>query len=123
MAEQLSAISAYPYIPGSSSQAFQGIDLVLGAIISFASSSAISNIVAGVILTYTRVFRLNDRIKVGDTTGDVLEGPAPFVLQTSLDDWYVSCEINAYTKEQELMALIYSNLHQNIQEKFRGGSA
>ena len=66
-------ISAYPYIPGSSSSAFQGVGLVLGAIISFASSSAISNIVAGVILTYTRAFRLNDRIKVGDTTGDVVE--------------------------------------------------
>lgn len=66
-------ISAYPYIPGSSSNAFQGVGLVLGAIISFASSSAISNIVAGIILTYTRAFRLNDRIKVGDTTGDVVE--------------------------------------------------
>ena len=66
-------ISAYPYIPGSSSQAFQGVGLVLGAIISFASSSAISNIVAGVILTYTRAFRLGDRIKVGETTGDVVQ--------------------------------------------------
>jgi len=57
-------ISAYPYIPGSSSQAFKGGGLVLGAIISFASSSAISNIVAGIILSYTRAFRLGDRIKV-----------------------------------------------------------
>ena len=53
-------ISAYPYIPGSSSQAFKGVGLVLGAIISFASSSAISNIVAGIILTYTRAFRLGE---------------------------------------------------------------
>lgn len=185
-------ISAYPYIPGSSSEAFQGVGLVLGAIISFASSSAISNIVAGIILTYTRAFRLNDRIKLGDTTGDVVEKtllvtrimtikhvvvtipnslvmgaqivnystsaaegagvilhtsvtigydvpwqkvqsllieaaldteqllnhPVPFVLQTSLDDWYVSYEINAYTKNPERMAIIYSNLHRNIQEKF-----
>lgn len=185
-------ISAFPYIPGSSSQAFQGVGLVLGAIISFASSSAVSNIVAGVILTYTRAFKLNDRIKVGETTGDVVEKtllvtriktikhvvvtipnslvmgaqiinystsaaegvgvilhtsitigydvpwktvqallieaalatekilrqPAPFVLQISLDDWYVSYEINAYTKEPERMALIYSDLHKNILEKF-----
>ncbi|MDH4274661.1 MAG: mechanosensitive ion channel family protein [Gammaproteobacteria bacterium] len=66
-------IGAYPYIPGSSTLAFQGVGLVLGAIISFASSSAISNIVAGIILTYTRAFRLNDRIQVGDTVGDVVE--------------------------------------------------
>lgn len=189
-------ISAYPYIPGSSSQAFQGVGLVLGAIISFASSSAISNIVAGVILTYTRAFRLNDRIKVGDTVGDVVEKtllvtrvrtikhvvitipnslvmgtqiinystsaaegrgvilhtsvtigydvpwkqvetlliaaaletdkllkePAPFVLQTSLDDWYVAYEINAYTKEPEVMAVTYSELHKHIQEKFDAAS-
>lgn len=185
-------ISAYPYIPGSSSAAFQGVGLVLGAIISFASSSAISNIVAGVILTYTRAFRLNDRIKVGDTVGDVVEKtllvtriqtikqvivtipnslvmsaqiinystsaaegggvilhtsvtigydvpwqkvqellidaamstdkiepqPSPFVLQTSLDDWYVSYEINAYTRAPHLMAVIYSDLHRNILDKF-----
>lgn len=185
-------ISAYPYIPGSSSDAFQGVGLVLGAIISFASSSAISNIVAGVILTYTRAFRLNDRIKVGDTTGDVVEKtllvtrirtikhvivtipnslvmgaqivnfstsaaegagvilhtsvtigydvpwqtvqslliaaaiktdkiintPSPFVLQTSLDDWYVSYEINAYTREPERMAETYSDLHRHILDIF-----
>jgi len=188
----MALISAYPYIPGSSSQAFQGVGLVLGAIISFASSSAISNIVAGIILTYTRAFRLGDRIKVGETSGDVvdktllvtrlqtikseivtipnslvmsaqiinfstsvdegdgvilhtsvtigydvpwkqvrdllveaardtkniLEKPEPFVLQTSLDDFYVSYEINAYTKEPKYMAFTYSELHKNILDKF-----
>ena len=188
----IAVISAYPYIPGSSSQAFQGIGLVLGAIISFASSSAISNIVAGIILTYTRAFRLNDRIKVGETMGDVVEktllvtrintikqvivtipnslvmgaqiinystsandrdgvilhtsvtigydtpwktvnelliaaaratgaildDPAPFVLHTSLDDYYVSYEINAYTRDPASMATIYSDLHRNILDKF-----
>ena len=51
-------------------------------------------------------------------TSKILQDPASFVLQTSLDDWYVSYEINAYTKEPERMAVIYSNLYQNIQEKF-----
>jgi small-conductance mechanosensitive channel len=188
----MALISAYPYIPGSSSQAFQGVGLVLGAIISFASSSAISNIVAGIILTYTRAFRLGDRIKVGETTGDVvdktllvtrletikseivtvpnslvmsaqiinfstsadegdgvilhtsvtigydvpwkqvrdllveaakdtkniLDKPEPFVLQTELNDFYVSYEINAYTKEPKYMAFTYSDLHKNILGKF-----
>jgi small-conductance mechanosensitive channel len=188
----MALISAYPYIPGSSSQAFQGVGLVLGAIISFASSSAISNIVAGIILTYTRAFRLGDRIKVGETTGDVvdktllvtrletikseivtvpnslvmsaqiinfstsadegdgvilhtsvtigydvpwkqvrdllveaakdtkniLDKPEPFVLQTELNDFYVSYEINAYTKEPKYMAFTYSELHKNILDKF-----
>ena len=46
----------------------------------------------------------------------VLHEPKPFVLQTSLDDFYVSYEINAYIKEPNKQAIIYSNLHQNIQD-------
>lgn len=44
--------------------------------------------------------------------------PAPFVLQTSLDDFYVSYEINAFTKEPTKQPLLYSTLHQNIQDCF-----
>ncbi|WP_233268925.1 mechanosensitive ion channel domain-containing protein [Mucilaginibacter lacusdianchii] len=44
--------------------------------------------------------------------------PAPFVLQTSLDDYYVSYNINAYTREPNKQAVIYSSLHANIQDCF-----
>jgi len=50
-------------------------------------------------------------------TADILEEPAPFILQTALDDFYVRYELNAYTKKPNLMAGIYSDLHQNIQDK------
>jgi small-conductance mechanosensitive channel len=46
------------------------------------------------------------------------QSPVPFVLQTSLDDFYVSYQINAYTKKPHHQASIYSNLHAQIQEKF-----
>lgn len=49
-------------------------------------------------------------------TGLILKNPLPFVLQTSLDDFYVSYQINAYTEEASMMAGIYSDLHQNIQD-------
>ncbi|TRX37354.1 mechanosensitive ion channel [Flavobacterium sp. ZT3R18] len=53
------------------------------------------------------------------TRTDLLESiPAPFVLQTSLDDFYVSYEINGYTKQPTQQPLIYSKLHQNIQDCF-----
>ncbi|MEM9897409.1 MAG: mechanosensitive ion channel family protein [Bacteroidota bacterium] len=42
----------------------------------------------------------------------------PFVLQTSLDDWYVSYQLNAYTDMPDQMPRIYSDLHANIQDKF-----
>ncbi|MGL4493047.1 MAG: hypothetical protein ACRCT5_09385 [Tannerellaceae bacterium] len=44
--------------------------------------------------------------------------PQPFVLQTSLDDFYVSYQLSAYTKTPSKMAYIYSQIHQNIQDTF-----
>jgi small-conductance mechanosensitive channel len=48
----------------------------------------------------------------------VLADPKPFVLQTSLDDSYVSYEINVYTDRPAMMLDIYSWLHANIQDAF-----
>jgi len=49
-------------------------------------------------------------------TDYLLQEPKPFVLQTSLDDFYVSYQINAFTREPNKQAVIYSHLHQNIQD-------
>jgi small-conductance mechanosensitive channel len=179
----------FPYLPGSGSDIFKGVSIFIGVLFSLGSSTAIANMVAGLVITYMRPFKIGDRIKIGEVTGDVLEKtllvtrvkttknevitipnssvlsgnttnytieanekgliihttvtigydvpwksmhqvlidaalrvdmivkePAPFVLQTSLDDFYVSYEINAYTKEANKQAAIYSNLHQNIQD-------
>jgi small-conductance mechanosensitive channel len=181
----------FPYLPGSSSDAFKGISIFLGLLVSLGSSSAISNIVAGVVLTYTRAFNVGDRVSIGDTTGDVVartllvtrvrtiknvditipnamvlsshvmnytaaagadglilhttvtigydapwqtvqrlllgaarstehvrETPEPFVLQTSLDDFYVTYELNAHTDQPQVMARTYSSLHANILDAF-----
>jgi small-conductance mechanosensitive channel len=185
------AVVAFPYLPGSDSPAFKGISVFLGVLLSLGSTSAVANVVAGVILTYMRAFTLGDRVKIAETVGDIvektllvtrirtiknvditipnamvlgshitnysssalsyglilhttvtigydapwrqvhdllksaaaateyiLELPAPFVFQTSLDDFYVSYELNAYTDKPFKMASIYSDLHQNIQDKF-----
>lgn len=180
----------FPYLPGSDSPIFQGVSVFLGFLFTFGSAGSLSNIVAGIILTYMRLFKIGDRVKIGDVVGDVVEksmlvtrvktikneiisipnstvmsshtinysneaeqgiglimhttvtigydvpwknmhqalidaadrtnlllkDPKPFVLQTSLDDFYVSYQINAYTKEPNKQAAIYSELHQNIQD-------
>jgi small-conductance mechanosensitive channel len=67
------AVVAYPYIPGSQSSAFKGISIFLGVLFSLGSSSAIANLIAGVSLTYMRSFHVGDVIKVGDSTGVVIE--------------------------------------------------
>jgi small-conductance mechanosensitive channel len=66
-------IVAYPYIPGSQSAAFKGVSLFLGIVFSLGSSSAVSNIIAGYMMTYRRAFKVGDRVKIGDTVGDVIE--------------------------------------------------
>ncbi len=66
-------IVAYPHIPGSESAAFKGVSLFLGVVFSLGSSSIIANTIAGYSMTYRRAFKVGDRIKVGDTIGDVLE--------------------------------------------------
>jgi small-conductance mechanosensitive channel len=187
-------IAAFPYIPGSQSDGFRGIWVFLGVLLAFGSAGAISNIIAGVVLTYMNSFQPGDRVKIADTVGDViektllvtrvrtiknvdvtipnsmvlgshlinfssvakeqglilhtrvtigydapwktvhallitaaratthiLEKPEPFVLQTGLDDFYVTYEINAYTDQPNQMAVIYAELHQNIQDKFNEG--
>ncbi|BDC45832.1 mechanosensitive ion channel family protein [Paraburkholderia terrae] len=65
-------IVAYPYIPGSESAAFKGISIFIGLVISLGSSTAISNLIAGYMMTYRRVFKVGDRVKVGDVTGQVI---------------------------------------------------
>ena len=51
-------------------------------------------------------------------TEDILHEPSPFVLQTALNDFYVSYELNAFTNRPTNMQNIYSILHQNIQDRF-----
>ncbi len=66
-------VMIFPYIPGSSSDAFKGISLFMGVVLSLGSSSVISNIIAGYSMTYRKAFRVGDRIRVGDEIGDVEE--------------------------------------------------
>ena len=69
----LAIVVGYPYIPGSDSDAFKGISVILGIMFSIGSSSFISNIIAGYSLTYRRAFKIGDRIKVDDAFGDVVD--------------------------------------------------
>jgi small-conductance mechanosensitive channel len=66
-------VVAFPYLPASGSPAFAGVSVFMGVLISLASSSALSNMIAGIVLTYTNAFRLGDRVRVGDTFGDIVE--------------------------------------------------
>lgn len=66
-------VVAFPYLPASDSPAFAGVSVFMGVLFSLASSSALSNMIAGIVLTYTGAFRLGDRVKLGDAFGDIVE--------------------------------------------------
>ena len=66
-------IISYPFLPGSGSDIFKGFSLFIGAVITLGSTSAVNNIVSGIVLTYTGAFRIGDRVKIGNTVGDVIE--------------------------------------------------
>lgn len=63
----------FPYLPGANSDIFKGISVFIGVLFSLGSSSAISNIIAGLVITYMRPFRIGDRITIADKTGVVIE--------------------------------------------------
>jgi small-conductance mechanosensitive channel len=167
------------------------VSIFIGVLLSLGSSSAVANVVAGVILTYMRAFKTGDYVRISDTVGTVvgsnllvtriltpknveitvpnssilathvtnysmrarekqlilnttvtigydapwrqvhalltmaaektravLKDPAPFVLQNSLDDFYVTYELNAYTDDAVNMVYTYADLHKNIQDLF-----
>lgn len=203
-------ILATPYLPGFNSPAFEGVGLLLGALFTLGSFSAVADGIAGITLIYTRAFRIGDIVQIGEIQGEVVEkslfvtriltfrrevitipnssvlksnlinfnavsripgvpkiasriredstvprepkeylllhttitlgydvpwrtihevliqaaeatlgvisDPPPFVLQTGLNDFNVSYELQVYIDRPELMPQIYSELHQNLQD-------
>ncbi|MCX6247387.1 MAG: mechanosensitive ion channel family protein [Bacteroidetes bacterium] len=66
-------IVAYPYIPGSDSNAFKGVTVFLGVLFSLGSSSLIGNVIAGYSMTFRRAFRKGDLIEQNNQMGFVEE--------------------------------------------------
>ncbi len=66
-------VMIWPLLPSSNSEVFQGVSVFIGVIVSLGSSSIVGNIMAGMVMTYMRPFRLGDFIRYGDTEGFVVE--------------------------------------------------
>jgi small-conductance mechanosensitive channel len=78
----------YPYLPNSESDVFKGISVLVGVLFSLGSSSVISNLIAGIVMTYMRPFRVGDRIKINDVIGFVVErGPMNTRIRTHKNEF------------------------------------
>jgi small-conductance mechanosensitive channel len=78
----------YPYLPNSDSDIFKGISVLVGVLFSLGSSSVISNLIAGIVMTYMRPFKVGDRIKINDVIGFVVErGPMNTRIRTHKNEF------------------------------------
>jgi len=64
---------AYPYLPGSSTEAFKGVSVLVGLMISLGASSLIGQAASGLILTYSRIYRTGEFIHVNGHEGTITE--------------------------------------------------
>jgi small-conductance mechanosensitive channel len=64
-------VLAYPYLPGSQSEAFKGVSVFIGLMITFGSSGLVNQIMSGFMVTYSRAVRVGDFVRIGDVEGTV----------------------------------------------------
>jgi small-conductance mechanosensitive channel len=67
----LAIVVAYPYMPGSETDAFKGVSVFLGLMVTLGSSGLVNQIVSGFTVTYSRAVRIGDFVKIGDIEGTV----------------------------------------------------
>ena len=64
---------AYPYLPGSGTDAFKGLSVLVGLMISIGASNLVGQAASGLILMYARSFRVGEFVRIGETEGTVSE--------------------------------------------------
>ncbi|MEN9214435.1 MAG: mechanosensitive ion channel family protein [Gloeomargarita sp. DG02_5_bins_242] len=62
-----------PFLPGFQSPAFQGVSIFIGLVVSLGSTETVSNVVAGIILIYSRAFQVGNVVKIREVMGVVEE--------------------------------------------------
>ena len=62
---------AYPYLPGSGSEAFKGLSVLVGLMLSLGASGLVGQAAGGIILTFGRVLRPGEWVRVGEVEGVV----------------------------------------------------
>jgi small-conductance mechanosensitive channel len=79
----LGLVLAYPYLPGSNSDAFKGVSVFVGLVLSLGSSGIVNQLMSGLTITYSRALRKGDFVKMGDVEGTVTHiGPLATKLHT-----------------------------------------
>ena len=65
-------VVSYPYLPGSNTDAFRGVSVFVGLVLSIGSTGVVSQAMNGLILMYSGALRAGEYVKVGDVEGTVM---------------------------------------------------
>ena len=65
-------VMMYPYLPGSGSNAFRGVSVFIGLLLSIGSAGVVNQAVSGLMLMYSRALKAGDYVQIGDTEGTVV---------------------------------------------------
>jgi len=83
----LALVMAYPYLPGADTDAFKGLSVLLGLMVSIGGASVVGQALSGLIVMYTHTFRPGDYVRVGEHEGTVMEiGVYQTRIRTGLGD-------------------------------------
>jgi small-conductance mechanosensitive channel len=66
-------VVAYPYMPGSNSDAFRGVSVFLGLMLTLGSSGVVNQVMSGFMVTFSRALRVGDYVRIGDVEGTVMQ--------------------------------------------------
>lgn len=66
-------VMAYPYLPGSGTDAFKGLSVLVGLMVSIGASGVVGQAASGLILMYTRTYRPGEYVRVGEYEGTIVE--------------------------------------------------
>ena len=184
-------VVAYPYLPGSETEAFKGVSVFVGLMFTLGSAGIVQHVMSGFMITYSRAIRVGDFVRLGDVEGTVTHigilstkvrtprreeitipngvvtsniaidysrfaqsdgvmtpttvtigydapwrqvealllaaaastpgirhEPKPVVMQASLEDSYVRYVLLVSLEQQERRAVVFTQLHANIQDQF-----
>ena len=67
-----SLVMMYPYLPGSDSNAFKGVSVFVGLLLSIGSAGTVNQAVSGLMLMYSRALKVGDYVQIGETVGTVV---------------------------------------------------
>ncbi|WP_348946139.1 mechanosensitive ion channel family protein [Chitinibacter sp. FCG-7] len=68
----LAVAMIYPYLPGADTEAFKGLSVMVGLMVSLGASSVVGQFASGLILIYAKSLKQGEYVQIGEVEGTVI---------------------------------------------------